>query len=33
MTLMMLMLTGTVKGGNTQIVDYKIFVDEIIDTE
>jgi glycosyltransferase involved in cell wall biosynthesis len=33
MTLMMLMLTGTVKGGNTQTVDYKIFVDEIIDTE
>jgi glycosyltransferase involved in cell wall biosynthesis len=33
MTLMMLMLTGTVKGGNTQTVDYKIFVDEVIDTE
>lgn len=33
MTLMMLMLTGVVKGGNIKPLDYKIFVDEIIDAK
>jgi len=31
MTLMMLMLTGVAKGGSIKPIDYKIFVDEIID--
>jgi len=33
MTLMMLMLTGVVKGGSIKPFDYKIFVDEIIDVK
>jgi len=33
MTLMMLMLTGVVKGGSIKPLDYKIFVDEIIDAD
>ena len=33
MTLMMLMLTGVVKGGSIKPLDYKIFVDEVIDAK
>lgn len=33
MTLMMLMLTGVVKGGSTKPLDYKIFVDEVLDAK
>jgi hypothetical protein len=33
MTLMMLMLTGVVKGGSIKPLDYEIFVDEIIDVK
>jgi len=33
MTLMMLMLTGVVKSGSIKPLDYKIFVDEVIDAK